>query len=472
MAKMDAKDTKSSASTGMDVRADDAPPAWTPGAFQVLFFSMGQGDCCVVTCPDGKHLMIDCGIKSQEKDVFNQIIQVQQILRSKDVLNLNDSEKGVLEALILTHPDEDHINKVQHVLGGQNYQFTDTKEVYKFGVINVKKVYFSDSERNRFDYKSGPLRKYGSGCNETIYGKLSVQELNCVTLNGTTKSVDTWAAPFGEKNHAARNLTDDFVTVHKADNDSWSVSIIAGNVVKENGDKSDGDGRNAASLVTLLKIGKEKILICGDATSSTENYLRTKFPRSQKGTKNTKNTNFISDLNLIQVPHHGSDTTSSTQAFVDVVRPKSAAISVQKFEHSHHLPGKAVIERYMKYAEQDDVHPSAGWVQDGKPSQYETYRKNWEEAQKAKKISYIVEVNDNKEKIPVRMVLTQVLTQIDKNRSELQNLNDNYKGIRIISGRSYEVKHFLYQEPIQESIRQTGIDGHLWYYFDGTGTDT
>ena len=57
----------------------------------------------------------------------------------------------------------------------------------------------------------------------------------------------------------------------------WKVSIIAGNVDKENGDLSDGDGRNAASLVTLLYLdtdqGEDYMMICGDATVSTENYL-------------------------------------------------------------------------------------------------------------------------------------------------------------------------------------------------------
>ena len=38
-----------------------SPDGWKPGEFQILFLSMGQGDCCVITCPDGRHVMIDCG---------------------------------------------------------------------------------------------------------------------------------------------------------------------------------------------------------------------------------------------------------------------------------------------------------------------------------------------------------------------------------------------------------------------------
>lgn len=72
----------------------------------------------------------------------------------------------------------------------------------------------------------------------------------------------------------------------------------------------DGDS-NESSLVTLFVNGNDKILLMGDAGEKTEAKL----------------INYFSDVDLLKVGHHGSKT-STTQAFLDKVNPKSAVILV------------------------------------------------------------------------------------------------------------------------------------------------
>jgi len=71
------------------------------GVLRVDFLDVGQGDATLITTPTGKQLLIDTGI--------NQII-----LRALgEVMPVSDS---YIDAVLLTHPDADHIGGTVHVL--------------------------------------------------------------------------------------------------------------------------------------------------------------------------------------------------------------------------------------------------------------------------------------------------------------------------------------------------------------------
>lgn len=61
----------------------------------VTFVNVGQGDCAVISLPDGKTMVIDCGEKSEKN--------LEQI---KDCLDLIGCDK--IDYLILSHTDGDH----------------------------------------------------------------------------------------------------------------------------------------------------------------------------------------------------------------------------------------------------------------------------------------------------------------------------------------------------------------------------
>lgn len=91
---------------------------------------------------------------------------------------------------------------------------------------------------------------------------------------------------------------------------------------------SYGDSANDNSLVIRLDCGDFSALFCGDAEKAAEKEL------AASG----------ADLraDLLKVGHHGSET-SSTQEFLDKVRPKYAVISVGRDRNK--LPRESVLRR-------------------------------------------------------------------------------------------------------------------------------
>ena len=124
------------------------------------------------------------------------------------------------------------------------------------------------------------------------------------------------------------------------DGKAWSVSVIAGNVPKGYDRVDDAaTAANAKSLITLFEVDGKKALLTGDATFSTEKFLY-----------NTHR-NLLTNLDLAQVPHHGSSYASSN-LLVNTVNPKAAVTSVGFLEHSYRLPWyEDVLDRWLQAVE-------------------------------------------------------------------------------------------------------------------------
>jgi beta-lactamase superfamily II metal-dependent hydrolase len=332
----------------MDLAEDKADPA---EEIRITFLFMGQGDCVLISCPDGKRILVDAGSTGN----FGQTewLRAHMMLRSDDGVG----KRGGLDALILTHPDLDHCNQIANMLLGAKIEATtlDGEEVkaQTTSAIPVNEVYFSAGS---VDDKS-PLAEYAkSGASDTIYNLLGVKRLHLVRLNATTSSVRTWKWDAEGKPAEDTQLDAGEMVVASGTTATkkraWKVRIIAGCVAKSGIDQSDTLGRNARSLVTLLELGTEKALLCGDATASTERFL----VASRKA--------LISDVVLLQAPHHGSSRTSSTPEFVGAVKPKSVAVSVDLIEYSHHLPGRAAIDLYLATVLDVGSHKIDAWQRD------------------------------------------------------------------------------------------------------------
>ncbi len=414
------------------------PPWWKKGKLSLVFFSMGQGDCCVITLPDGRHVMIDCGTKAYEEE---GIEEVPGLLKSKDVLGAAGSSVNTIEALVLTHSDKDHYNRVTELLAG----------------LTVKKVYFSEPVLGkdilqRAPYLKGPLQSYKeNSVNNTIYNNLGVEELCGVTTRASANyiMVDRWEPPFNDKNHKADRLvytkpSDVFLPIVTDVNNQFSVSILAGNVSKGGEDKS-ADEINPASIVTLIEANLQinllgqaqafKILICGDATSSTEAYLL------------KHHADKLANLTLLQVPHHGSDT-SSTADFIVHTRPKAIIISVQKDEATHNLPKAASVRPY-------EIGGFIGTTTDSRTISYwrpkekkeiEAHRKLWD----TEGIEYEKVLKDGRLKRCVR------------------EMPDNF-GVKVLDGfhqtGNSEAIYILYEMKTKKKIYQTGTQQHCWFLY-------
>lgn len=79
-----------------------------------------------------------------------------------------------------------------------------------------------------------------------------------------------------------------------------------------------GSDSNESSLVTLFVNGEDKFLLAGDAGAETENKILSK----------------MQDVDVLKIGHHGSKN-STTQSFLDKVKPEYAVILTGKNSYGH-----------------------------------------------------------------------------------------------------------------------------------------
>lgn len=79
-----------------------------------------------------------------------------------------------------------------------------------------------------------------------------------------------------------------------------------------------GSDSNESSLVTLFVNGEDKFLLTGDAGTETENKILSK----------------MQDVDVLKIGHHGSKN-STTQSFLDKVKPEYAVILTGKNSYGH-----------------------------------------------------------------------------------------------------------------------------------------
>ncbi|HYJ04234.1 MAG TPA: hypothetical protein VEX43_03820 [Chthoniobacterales bacterium] len=355
--------------------------------FKFVFVEMGQGDCCMVRCPDGQVIVVDCGSVENSLGDEDPFIRAQELLRSTDWAG---GQGNRIYALILTHPDNDHHNKVVELCWEKTWLVERTfaeppsiKAGTNFPQINIDKIFFSDAwdpakmKATKYTGK-GPLGKYTGNMLELNVGSgyFDTSEICEVTINAAGASYTRWPKPTFKTAGTAMPLMNHRFPVHDGttDGEQWKVSIIAGNVPKaDKADKATPD--NAKSLITLFEIGGKSVLLTGDATYSTEAFLR------------STHSALLAKVNLVQVPHHGSMHASHKDTVAKFTALKHAVVSVSFMEHKHCHPQYAALENWLtavKGGTGDVDHDIDYWTRDvePKPPAYVNFFNAWTLAQK------------------------------------------------------------------------------------------
>lgn len=193
--------------------ATDEAPITTSGnnLLEVDFINVGQGDCTLIMCPNGKRVLVDAGSSSKN---FNPN-PVRTYLLSK-----LDTNEPRVDALVITHPDSDHYNLLRTVL-----KDIDVGHVYMAGAM---------TEHSKAD-------------------------------------IDAWLEEFEPQDRTRLRASEYNVSPPKSLGDFGEVQILvlAANVK----DTTVDSETNTRSIVLKVSYGTQDFMLTGDATRDTENDI-------------------------------------------------------------------------------------------------------------------------------------------------------------------------------------------------------
>jgi beta-lactamase superfamily II metal-dependent hydrolase len=303
------------------------------GSFHISFIKMGQGDCTIMSTPQGQVILIDCGTNDDEGEE-GYAERVKAELNS--VAYLRNTK--TIDIVILSHADKDHYNQLETMLADDYKALT----IYHSAEIG--------------DYHSGAKWAHKHILDEALIKKV-------VLTKDATRGENTLAGRailpiIGGTNGLEKLDKDDgFVIVSEP---NCVITLLASSVsyaYVQDGDAQDK--RNRGSVVTLVETFGKKILISADATRATEEFLLESANRATR----------LQNVDIVQAGHHGSNVTSTGQGWVDHLCPaEKVIISAGVFGRpNHYLPSAAVVARYVQRfqasAHPADImtHPVSAW---------------------------------------------------------------------------------------------------------------
>lgn len=243
-----------------------------PQGLRITMVDVGQGDCIYIAEDSGIHMLIDGGSSDKQKVAD---YQVMPFLKYEGV--------SYLDAVIITHPDNDHISGIRTLL----------QEMHTCG-IGIGALYLpdvGDAGRNDGYHELEYLAEQG-GVPVRYIGKGDTLQCGRIML--------TCLHP--EK--------------------GWNTTDI-----------------NAYSTVLYLTYGDFTALFTGDLEGEGERKVLKEIENEVE--KETENK--IVDITLLKVAHHGS-RNSTTEGFLRLVNPKIALISSGRNNRYGH-PHKELIKR-------------------------------------------------------------------------------------------------------------------------------
>ena len=249
----------------------------------LLFFDVGQGDAILVSTPTDKHVMIDTGPRS----FGGGSAATHTILPY-----LNQRGVSHLEAVVVTHPDGDHLGGMPSILR---------------------------------EMSVGEFIHSGQQVETELYQR------------------------------SRRMLRQDNVSSRAVDRgDVLKVGAVQMQILgppsvpSKRGIKTE----NGESVVLQLVYGKTKVLLAGDIEENAEQDLVRTYG-NQLGSE------------LVKVPHHGSETSSTpsfVRAAVDSSEGTTAVVSVGR-ENQFGMPDEGVMSRWRRAASvQSTARGGAVWM--------------------------------------------------------------------------------------------------------------
>lgn len=315
----------------------------------IHFIDVGQADATLIEFPNNEIMLIDCGddsTSSQEK--FRAYL-------NKINFEIEGNEK-VINYLILTHPDSDHI-------GGAEYIFNNFK---------VKNCYRPDvyASNEEIPENTELIVQLTTGTTAEMYANIITkinEEEGCLSIK-TVQELEISSPTYNEETSQNNPL-------------DWIINFYAP-VVSELPYRTSNDFQrpitNDYSPIMILSYLDKKIMFTGDASENVEKAFIEYY----------ENEDIDFDIDFLKVGHHGS-RYSTCEELLTFVDPEYAIISVGVNSYEH--PSSYTLDRLTTYGLSNyDIYRTdlngniiAGISQTGELSltatytQYSTLRIQW-----------------------------------------------------------------------------------------------
>jgi beta-lactamase superfamily II metal-dependent hydrolase len=317
------------------------------GKCYIQFVNVGHGDCTLVTTPSGRRIMIDLGsdalsdVNPDNTLAGTDLEIIRNNITSKLFLNGDDT----IDMLLLTHPDTDHYDKLVEVL---DPVVKKINWVYYGGCINFDsfKVANTSGEIKRLTGNTGIKLVVLREEENLVQGNVIITKLLNNTVPSTTPSFNKMGAEFVDA--GTGNIV--LYCEEKNGSEVFRISILAANVygvwvkdqfVKNEKEIKDPDemgetsgDTNRGSLVILVESNNHKVLVMGDATTITEQFVLNHF------------TGLVKDVQTLRIGHHGSPTSSARKFINSFTNLKLITASAAgKLTTGCRLPKRRIIEQ-------------------------------------------------------------------------------------------------------------------------------
>lgn len=248
----------------------------TQNELQVYYLDVGQANSTFIVLPDGTSMMIDTGSEDSTSDMLESVAWI-----------MKQNNLEVVDYLILTHSDEDHVGGTVALLE-------------KYQVMNIlRPKILSDIETDLIEQF------------ETSYDNFYISTTNVYQ--------STIEAIYNEPNCNVTFVEDESIVI----NSDLSINIYAC-------EKDYYSETNAYSPYILLSYMDINFLFTGDATSTREKEFLAMLEED----------GISLEIDFFLVAHHGSKY-SNTEDFLAEISPRYAIASAGDDTH----PAQTVIKR-------------------------------------------------------------------------------------------------------------------------------
>lgn len=270
-----------------------------PCGFEVNMLDVGQGDGIVVRLPDNSVYMFDGG-STDIKEVGKY--RIMPFLKARAITKL--------DCITISHSDADHINGVIELINMTDKTFTISNIILPD--IKNKSEDKSYCKLENAALQHGINVEYIKAGDYIYKGRVAGNLRNYDNKNNDTWQIDNES--LSENKTSERSINDKYNTVIKCVHPTPDY---------------DYSCPNDYSASYMISYGKYKMLMMGDAQETAEKYML--------------DNNRLCDISVLKTGHHGS-STSSSDIFLDKIKPEAAIISCGINNRYHH-PSEKVMER-------------------------------------------------------------------------------------------------------------------------------